>query len=155
MSYAKGTTVSAEKSRGELDKLLTRAGATQRGIGSDDEKGEAWVIFRLADRHVKLSLPLPSITEKRFAFDGNRNARTPEKRRAAWEQACRERWLLVKAKLEAIALGVSTVEREFLADIYLGDGRTVHETIRAELVDIYQSGGGRPLLLGPAGGTRG
>lgn len=150
MTYAKGTGVSTEKSRSELDKLLTRAGATQRAMGADDTKGMAWVVFRLGDRQVKLTVPLPKLDEERFRLDGRGHRRSPEMQRLAWEQACRERWravlLLTKAKLEAVALGISTVEREFLSDILMPDGKTIHEVLAAQLVESYKTGGMPPLL---------
>ena len=49
MTYAKGTTVAAEKSRGELDRMLSRAGATQRLMGVDDAEGFAFVGIVSAD----------------------------------------------------------------------------------------------------------
>jgi hypothetical protein len=52
----------------------------------------------------------------------------------------------VKAKLETIAEGASTIEREFLADIMLGDGSTVHDTIGARIAEAYLTGEVRPLL---------
>lgn len=81
--------------------------------------------------------------------------------RAEWcrrrvDQVARERWralvLLVKAKLELVALGISTVEREFLADIALPDGRTVHEAMRELLQRAYETGD-MPPLLGPERGA--
>lgn len=152
MSYAESTSVSVDKSRAELEKLLAKSGATQRMIGSDDDAGFAFVVFRLADRHVRLRVPLPKLdafklrTVRRCRVDA-----TPEQQRQAHEQACRARWravvLLLKAKLEAIELGLSTVEREFLADVFLPDGRTVHEFLEEPLRDAYL-GGTMPPLLG-------
>ena len=49
----------------------------------------------------------------------------------------------------SIALGLSTVEREFLADVYLPDGRTVHQALQDGLSEMYKSGT-LPPLLGPA-----
>jgi len=49
------------------------------------------------------------------------------------ENERRQRWrvmvMVTKAKLEAVACGISTIEREFLSDIVLPDGRTVAETM--------------------------
>lgn len=152
MSYAKGTSVAVDKTRTELERLLSKHGATQRMLGSDDDTGFAFVVFRLSDRHVRLRIPLPRRDEKRFRVDGRGYTRSAEKVYSAWEQACRERWrtllLLVKAKLEAIQLGLSTVEREFLADVYLPDGRTVHEALVEDLQSAYTNGT-MPKLLGP------
>lgn len=160
MAYAEGTSVSVEKSKAELDALLTKYGAAQRFMAADDERGEAIVGFTMSGRQVKLRLPLPKRDEKRFT----KNPRSPWRDRPkdqahrAWEQACRERWramvLLVKAKLETIALGLSTVEREFLADVRLLDGRTVHETLEGVIGEMYERGTMPALLLGPGKGVR-
>jgi hypothetical protein len=153
MSYAIGTEVSIEKSQAEITALLVKAGAQQRLVGADDAKAEAYVLFRLADRHIRLTLPLPNPDEVRLARKP-RGTTYQEGKRRAWDQKCRERWramlLLIRAKLEAVELGVSTIEREFLADIYLPDGRRVGETIGPELAAAYERGVQPQLLLGPA-----
>lgn len=151
MSYAEGTSVPVERSKAELDHLLSKAGASQRMMGADDDNGEAWVVFRLEERQVRMRVPLPKIgdfpTGRSDKWRGNRTA---EQARRLWEQACRARWramvLLTKAKLEAIAMGQTTVEREFLADIFLPDGRTVHQALSAGLAEMYQTGNLPPLL---------
>ena len=56
--------------------------------------------------------------------------------------------MLVKAKLEYVALGLSTVEREFLADVFLPNGRTVHEELAAGIQQAYLDGASMPKLLG-------
>lgn len=153
MSYAEGTSVSVEKSRAELDRLLSKAGASQRMMGSDDAEGFAFVVFSLDKRQVRLRVPMPKTNEKRFTHDHRMHLRPADKQREAYEQGCRERWrqllLLVKAKLEAIALGISTVEREFLADLYLADGRTVHQAIASDIEQMFIDGKVPPLMLGP------
>lgn len=157
MSYAEGTSVTVEKSKAELDHLLAKAGAGQRLMGSDDDEGFAFVVFTLEKRQVRLRIPLPFPTEKRFTHEPKGKLRPIEKQRAAYEQGCRERWrqlvLLVKAKLEAIAIGISTVEREFLADLYLADGRTVHQAIAADIEQMFVDGKMPKLLLGMGGPT--
>lgn len=158
MSYAEATSVSVEKSRAELDGLLSKHGATQRLLGSDDDESFAFAVFRLDGRQVRLRVPLPKRTDAEFvrkpapphAVDQSPRPRPPAEAAKLWEQACRSRWralvLLTKAKLEAIALGVSTAEREFLADIYLPNGRTLHEELGAQLEQAYRDGGMPPLL---------
>lgn len=164
MSYAEGTSVSVERSKAEIDALLAKHGAAQRLMGADDERGEAYVLFTIAGRQVRLHIPLPKLGDfaiperprdwaKRTAGLQRQWEETQRERRAkAYEQACRERWramlLLIKAKLEAIALGISTAEREFLADIALPDGRTVHSFLEEGLRQAY-AGGTTPPLLGP------
>ena len=41
------------------------------------------------------------------------------------------------------------IEAEFLANILLPDGRTVHEALQPQLAESYKSGRMPPLLPGP------
>jgi hypothetical protein len=134
--YAEKTQVPVARSKQELDELLARHGATQRGMGVDDEKGESVCYFSLEGRQILLRIPLPK-----------RNDYASQDR---WEQACRARWramvLITRAKLEHIALGLSTVEHEFLANIRLSNGRTIGDEIAPGLEALYTSGKMPPLL---------
>lgn len=136
VTYAKTTTISVEKTRVELDRLLSKHGATQRLVGVDDARGIAFAGFSLAGRQVKVRVPLPT------------NADRGTERQL--EQRQRSRWrallLLTKAKLEAVEMGASTIEREFLADISMPDGRSVHDTLAESLEKAYLTGTMRPLL---------
>lgn len=163
--YASGTKVSVEKTRAELDSVLGKYGATARGIVVDDQTPRAQVAFVLGGLRYRLDVPLPG---KRTGEPTNqpRGWRVwSEYEREEWhvkqhEQMLRERWrvllLLVKAKLEAVSLGLSTVEKEFIADLVLEDGRTVYtalgENIRHALAAnvplSLESGSRGPALLG-------
>ena len=55
-------------------------------------------------------------------------------------------YLIVKAKMEAVEAGISTVEREFLYDIVLPDGRTAGEWLAPQIEAAYNSGD-MPALL--------
>ncbi len=138
MTYAKRTDVPAERSRNELVSLLRRYGAGQHYMGEDAEHNQAVVGFSMGGRQVRLRIPMP------------------ERRKMAqrsYEQACRTRWravvLVVKAKLELIELGISTIEREFLADIALPNGGTVSDWLAPQLSQAYATGA-MPSLLPPA-----
>ncbi len=135
--FAQGTTVPVMKTRIELDELLGRHGATQRATFQDDDSGRAVVQFRMSERVIRLMMK-----------------RDPKAKRA--DQADREAWrrllLVVKAKLEIVASGSSTIEREFLADVLLPDGTTVHDSLRLQLKDSYSTGK-MPPLLGAGGGS--
>lgn len=166
MSFAAGTSVTVEKSKLELERLLVRHGAKQYGSAFDEEGGFAIVYFKLADRHIRLQIPIPPLTEypdpKKDTWQLDK--KTPRnwdrlgfESRKAWVQAQREqvsrtRWrcmlLIVKAKLEHIALGLSDVEHEFLADIAMPDGRSVAELLKPALERAYLDGK-MPPLLGP------
>lgn len=158
MTFAQGTNVSVLKSKTELEHLLSKHGATQRAFFDNDEKGEAQIVFSMgkdaARRQIKLVIPLP----KREAFAQKRDrykglvARSQGEQFIAWEQACRERWralvLIVKGKLEYIAMGQSSVEHEFLADLLLAEGQTVHEELRPLIAEAYERGVTPALMLG-------
>jgi hypothetical protein len=69
----------------------------------------------------------------------------------------RRRWramlLVIKAKLEIVATGSSSFEREFLADILLPDGSTVGDVAVKQIADSYKTGGmPKSLLLGSGNG---
>lgn len=156
-SFAKGTSVSAEKSKAELDRLLSKHGAAARMFGEDEGAGVAVCVFRLAERQIRLRVPIPTVgelekTEKKKPRDWPWMG---DERRRAWlavrrDQVARERWrallLITKAKLEIVALGLSTVEREFLADLFLPDGRTLHEVLAPQIAASYLDGRMPPLL---------
>ena len=73
------------------------------------------------------------------------------------EQEERRAWrlvlLLIKAKLEAVREGATTIEREFFADMLLPNGQTVHQAAAPELAIAYEKGAmpDRLLLGGPTG----
>ena len=144
--------MSVEKSRAEIEYLLSRYGASAFAYAVDGER--AMLQFRVDNRMVRMMIRLPDRTEKRFACTKIRkSARSKEDAHRAWEQECRRLWrslaLLVKAKLEACASKISTVEREFLADILLPDGGTVGERLTPQLEAAYTNGR-MPALLGMA-----
>ena len=151
--YAEQTTVSVASSRAELEAMLERYGATHTAIFN--EPGRAMIAFRMAERNVRITLPLPdkgAFTHATFGARGEQK-RTPEAQQAAWEKACRQKWrslvLAVKAKLVSVADGIETFEEAFMAHVVLPDGRTVAETITPNIALAYQQGGCVPLLPSP------
>lgn len=157
-SYAKGTEVSVDKSRLETEELLKKYGADQivHGweSGANPSPDSVIIGFRISGRQVKIALPLPlpTLDDPKIIRDGSGRRRTEAGRKLAYEQECRERWralaLAVKAKLTSIAAGITTVEREFLADIVLPDGSTFGQWAGPQLDRAYLSGQMPPLLPG-------
>src|SRR6266702_1005031 len=140
--YAEGTSVSTDRSRVELERVLERYGANGFGyawdtmvevtpakcsLGQCNQDGRlveaclvdhSWQVvkerrftrevvaisFRFKDRRVRLDVPMPAEHELGT--------------KAKLDAATRQRWralvLVVKAKLEAVASGISTLESEFL-----------------------------------------
>lgn len=150
MAYAENTTVPVERSRAEIDRLLRKYGAT--AIATYWAEGQhAAVEFCIAGRPVRLSVPMPSVAEVERDAAGRKRNLVAQRR--ARDQIERQRWralvLFLKSKLEAVALGLTTFDREFLADIVTAGGATVGELLVPQL-ERALSDGGLPRLLPPS-----
>lgn len=155
--YAEKTTVSSEKSRGEIERDLRRYGADQFMSGWD-AGGKAILGFRFQGRMIRMLLSMPDPAAKEFTqrtYNGRATGRMlpkPEQERR-WDQACRQRWralaLVMKAKLEAVSAGITTFEDEFLAFTMLPDGSTVNQWIAPQMAKALKSGE-MPRALLPA-----
>lgn len=147
--YAQETTVPVAKSKAEIEATVTRYGASS--FASMSSAGLAAIIFEAQGRRVMFELQLPKLEEFETRLRrGRRVKATPDQQQADWEQACRQRWralaLVVKAKLEAVAAGITTFEDEFLAHIVLPDGKTVGRWLRPQLAAAYERKQMPPLL---------
>lgn len=131
--FAEDTAVPVERSAAEVKKRLRDAGADSIAVYESAERSA--VAFTAQGRMYRITVPIQP---------GSKVAAQEERR--AWRLLL----LLVKAKLEAVREGATTIEREFLADMLLGDGSTVHERAREEIRIAYESGETpRLLLAGP------
>ena len=145
MTYATKTTVAVERSKAEIERLVTKAGATRFAQGT--EPGVALVFFDLGARRVRFRIELPDVDD----------VKNPKRKEAATalakkiEQARRARWraltLVIKAKLEAIEQGIETIEEAFLAQLVLPNGDTFGEWAIPRIEDAYK-GKALPPLLG-------
>lgn len=151
-TYASETSVSVENSRAEIERTLRRYKADAFAYSIDGRK--AMIAFRIADRHVRFLMTMPDPNDDAFwLFKQGRSVfrRVQGEGEKRWEQACRQKWralaLVIKAKLEAVSVGISTIEDEFLAHVILADGRSVGETIRPQIADHYRLGGPPSLML--------
>lgn len=151
--FAEDTSVSVEKSKAEIEAMLNKYGATAFMSGSNQT--DALIAFEMKDRKIAFRLALPRRDEKQFTHTGHQppKQRPPDKAYAAWEQGCRSRWralaLAIKAKLEAVEVGITTFENEFMAHIVMPDGRTVGEHVSPRIARAYETGEVTPLLEGP------
>ncbi len=154
MSYAEKTTVPVEKSRMEIERMLTRYGASHFAYAWD---GSTAVLgFRMGARTIRFRLNLPPKDSAAYTrTPARRKARSPAGAEAAWEQECRRRWralaLMIKAKFEAQKAGITSFEDEFLAYTVLPDGRTLGEWAAPQLNEA-NAAGAMPALLPPPGG---
>lgn len=148
--YAADTSVSVEKSRGEIEKLLTKHGCD--GFMYYADRGHAQIAFRMHERMIRFDLEL--FTVDNFLTGPSGRKRTAEAAAKVCEQACRASWralaLVIKAKLEAVAAGITTFEVEFLPHVIVPGGKVFHEVALPQIAAAYASGK-MPPLLGPGG----
>ncbi|KTS02523.1 hypothetical protein SB2_25585 [Methylobacterium radiotolerans] len=128
--YAENTKVPTAQSRAQIETMLKKAGANR--IITMDDALEATVAFMLAGRLIRLRIEIPGDA-------------SDQRRRAIW----RAIGLVVKAKIEAVAQGITTVEQEWLAHVVLPDGSTVGDWVEPQLQVAYDTGRMpvEPLLL--------
>jgi len=154
--YAEGTSVAAETSRAEIERILTRYGADAFMYGWEGDR--ARVQFRAAGRYIRFDLRMPDRRDRAFTHTPSTDKpRSPASAAEAWEAAVRQRWralaLVIKAKLEAVAAGITEFEAEFLAHVVLPDGSTVGDRVRPELAIAYETGT-LPALLPDYSGAK-
>jgi hypothetical protein len=112
-------------------------------------------MFELADRRIRLDLPLPDRDSRAITHTPERGVvRSRDAQEREYEYAVRQRWaalsLWIKAQLEAIESGIVTVEEVFLSHIVLPDGSTVGEWAHPQLSAVYGRGEMPALLPGGA-----
>lgn len=151
-TYAKGTEVTVDRSRAEIEKILTRYGADQFAVGWDTTR--AVIGFEANGRKVRFVLPLPRLDEIP-THDRNYRSVPESQRRNRLDAEARRRWralcLAIKAKLEVVETGIATFEDEFMAHIVMPDGRTVGEHVAPAIEQAYETGKVPPLLALEAG----
>lgn len=139
--YAAGTTVSAEKSKVEIERILMRYGASSFMTGYF--ANIAVVMFEVHGRRIKFELKLP----KQDDFKARRRSSSQKQYEAEVKRLWRALALAIKAKLEVVSSGISSFEEEFLANIVLPSGQTVGQWSELALDEVY-SGQELPPLLG-------
>lgn len=151
--YAATTRVPVLQTRNEIEKTLERYGADAFAYGSDGARDT--IAFRMGGRQIRIGMTMPDRDDRQFTHSPS-GVRSADAAQTVWEQARRQRWrallLVIKAKLEAISSGITTLEDEFLANTILPDGQTVAQWLREDLALAYSEGGmpKRLMLEGPA-----
>lgn len=133
MTYAAYTKVPAEQTRAEIERTLTKHGASRFAFFMEPDR--ATIVFDARDRRMRFDLPL-------VAGD---NAKAQRHRRERW----RALLLCIKAKLESVESGIESFEEAFLAHVVMPDGKTVAEHALPAIAANYK-GGMTPLLPAPA-----
>lgn len=142
--YAAHTSVPVQQSRNEIENLLARYGGT--AFAYAQEAGRVIVGFRIkssSQRSVAVKMELPMPDPKK-----HRESDMPQLQRSCWRSLV----LIVKAKLEACASEISTIEREFMADIVMPDGRTLTQHLGQQIDHMLTTNVRTPLMLTGATG---
>lgn len=146
MSYAQETTVPVSRSRDEIERTLTRYGATAFASGWQPQA--AAVQFDMRGRRVQFVVPLPGADA--FVRTPTGRARSASQARAAMEQEHRRLWrclaLVIKSKLEAIESGIVSFDEELAMHFVLPDGTSVAQRVLPGIEAAYDRGDLRPLL---------
>lgn len=148
-SYAEGTSVSVEKSRGEIETTLRRFGAEGFAYATDNRR--AVIRFTAEGRQIRYTLTLPDRTDFDYRKCGTGRAKNSrETGDQKWEQACRRKWrslaLSIKSKLIDVQDGIDSFEDSFMSHIVLPGGDTVSEFMRPQIETAYKTGK-MPALL--------
>jgi hypothetical protein len=140
--YASDTSVSVARSKAEIEQLVLRYGA--EGFSSSWRGEMARIEFMLFERWVRITLMFPDRNSEEYTLTETGRDRKPEAAYKAWEQGCRSMWrkllLIIKAKLEAIEAGISTMDREFMPDIVLPDKKTISDHVMSKIEQAYATG---------------
>ena len=145
MAYAANTSVAVERSRAEIERLLSRHKCAKFMAGVDHEQHRATVQFQAHNRIVKFEIDLPNPTDPKYKrIKNSYYQRTASGVTKLVEQEERSRWrallLVIKAKLEAVESGIATFEDEFLAHVLLPNQQTVAQFIGPTISHIYETG---------------
>jgi hypothetical protein len=127
--YASRTTVSPARTRNEIEHELEKRGASAFGFNRDGRSNV--IMFTLHGLRVRMELEMPDPSGFKDYTAGNGRRVSGQK---VYDEEVARRWrallLVVKAKLVAVDEGITSLEREFLADVVLANGMTVLEEAR-------------------------
>lgn len=151
MNFASETTVSPEKSRMEIERLLFKFGATEFGVVTKLDCGA--VTFVMGGIRIMIQIPLPLRESFRHYKDryGYEKKRSDDATNKEYEQVVRSRWrslcLLLKAKMVGISEGATSFEVEFLPYMVTSTGETFGDRMKPA-IEAARSGGQLLLTAG-------
>lgn len=124
------TTISADKTVGEIQGMLARAGASAVLFEFEDSIIAA-VSFKLTHNGVPISFRLPSNIDKMYVY--LQNSDVPRKYRSR-EQAARVAWRIIKDWLRA-QLAIIETEQAEMVEVFLpyaqnSSGQTLYERLQ-------------------------
>jgi hypothetical protein len=138
--FAEGTRVTVESSRAEIATILAKHGVSTMAWGTTPTGDH--LQFNLHGGTYRFEIKRPTTAEIRQLYPTTYDA--DARLDGEWRRRWRANVLLLKAKLEFIAGGDTTIDREMLAFRVLRDGSTLEQFI---------AGGGLPALTAGAGAS--
>lgn len=125
--YAEGTTVSVNNSRAELTSIMMKHGVLKFGWMWDNSTGTDQLLFEIAGGQYRIDITKPTVDEiyQRFPNHRDTDSKIEQEHKRRWRAAV----LLLKAKLEFVDSGDTTLEREFLAYRLLPNGKTLEQVV--------------------------
>ena len=142
MSYASNTSVSEDRSRLQIERMVLQYGA--KDYCTMIRETEGLIGFTYNKYKIQMSVPFPDRNDEKFKVSpGGRKRRSEKQAFAEWEKEVRRRWrslcLVIKGKLVGVEDGVTTFEKAFLSDILIG-GQTVSERVLPKLAEFIEAG---------------
>jgi hypothetical protein len=142
------TPVTASRSQEQIDRLLEKFGATGTNWTRLFDKGRVELTFGVHGkdgRNILVKIVAPILTNKHRNWDPE-TGKSEKVDAPNWAQSMRLLYYYVKAKLEAVNVGLREFEEEFLADTLVQDstGRTVR--VAEIALPAIAEGGGRLRL---------
>lgn len=142
--YAEGTIVTVESSRGEITGILAKHGVARMGWTTEPEQDV--LMFELGGGSYRFNIKRPTAQSlwEVWKADGRSQLKylpNEAQVQAEWRRRWRANVLLLKAKLEFIDSGDTTLDRELLPYRVLKNGSTIEEVLIA---------GGLPMLTAGA-----
>jgi hypothetical protein len=147
VSYASNTSVTEDRSRQEIERLLMKYGASRFGCMTDYDHRVAIIEFSYRKIVIQMRIPLPDRQGAEICLykQGSTTFRRTDSAIAErYGQEIRRRWrslsLALKAKLVAVEDGITTFETEFMPYMVTDDGRTVAERFGRMIVQAQRTG---------------
>lgn len=147
--FAEGTTISAARSKAEIEVYLEKRGA--KSIATYMDEAIYAVLFEVHARRIKFTIPVPTRDDPYIRHTESGRVRDPKAIDQALDRERMRLWralhLVIKAKFEAVDSNIFTFEQEFLAHMMIpGATHTVFEEVQPALADRYAGLPATPLL---------
>lgn len=137
--YAEGTAVTVASSRGEISGILGNHGVERQGwmTGPDGDQ----LMFELGGHQFRFTIVKPTLAEVRRLYPNAYDHQS--KLDAEWRRRWRANVLLLKAKLEFIDSGDTTLERELLPYMLTSGGQTIADMVVSGKLPMLAASAGR------------